>query len=170
MSRRVWATGPSPNPYNGDRLGTLRSSEQAGHTPERQVGAGPGKYDHCDGPRVTARPAIDAGQRPARDPGTEQKDHNRGDGRTEPDGVEQQHLQAPDDEAAPLGDDGVEGNQVEEPGEVGGYPRYQRRGQRRVAKPSDDRRLLAGALVAPWRLPSPCPYTNGKPKRRQFPE
>jgi hypothetical protein len=84
--------------------------------------------------------------------------------------LNREHLQDPDDEAAPLGDDGVQGNQVKEPGEVSGNTRYQRRGHRRVAKPSDDCRLLAGALVAPWRLPSPGPYTDGKPKRRQSPE
>jgi hypothetical protein len=72
-------------------------------------------------------------------PRTEQEDHDRGDGCTEPDGVEQNHVQDPDDEAASLGDDGIQRNQVEEPGEVSGHTRYQRGGHRRVAKASDDR-------------------------------
>lgn len=47
------------------------------------------------------------GRAPAGNSGTEQKEHDRGDGCTEPDDVEQQHLHGPDDEAAPLGDDGL---------------------------------------------------------------
>jgi hypothetical protein len=46
----------------------------------------------------------------------------------------------------------------------------QRRGHRRVAKPSDGRRPLAAALVARRRLASPGPHTDGKPKRRHSPE